>query len=367
MAGSFAFAGAGFAYRYSKIREEFSFDLLSRLKTQKKNQSRLNYRCLNGQTDHCFDAVSAATAWDSKFDAADFEFLNRGCSGGDKRACRHSAELFTASKKKSDLWSQPERFGQLISSSARSWPRILWLNDIQSYRSWLEISYTALLQGGNFAADLVCGRTVEFSAALICAAAGSRQLNEALGRLAYQVEQSDASPFSSLEEGHKSLLARFWQGYDLLRSDFLSVAENLKAAGQLRSEESVLWDLLIQKDWKFLIAFNVFSVFSGIPSHEFLHGAYFSSAEYRENVDKAVMRFPLKTLPVVEFVKSIYKTQKQFVINNEIQAYALQAEFSDGKNELWNEAVSVVWSEVGEIFKREPRWAEFARGVGNEN
>ncbi|MEN9824962.1 MAG: hypothetical protein RI953_707 [Pseudomonadota bacterium] len=365
--GTVIIAGAALAQRYSKIREEFSFDLSSRLKSQATNQSRLNSLCVKGKVAYCFDAVSAATAWNSRFDDIDAEILNHACGRGDKRACRHSSELLSAKKSKSELWSKPEMFGQLIQPTARSWPRILLLNETQSYRRWLELSYAALLHSGTFPVDLICGRTVEFPDAFVCAATGSQQLNAALGRMAYLVEQTDAEPFSALDDGHKVLLARFWQGYDLLRSDFVSGVERLKAAGQLRAEESALSEFLLQRDWNFFIAFNVFSVFSGIPSHEFLHGAYFSSAEYREKVAKAVTRFPLKTLPLLEFVKSVYKTQSQFILNNEVQAYAFQAEFSDRKNELWNSSVSTLWSEVGHILKREKGWSDFVRGFEIEN
>jgi hypothetical protein len=73
------------------------------------------------------------------------------------------------------------------------------------------------------------------------------------------------------------------------------------------------------------LAFNSYSVFSGVPSHEFLHAAYFYSPEFR-NISSRALQFHLGSLSDVgRYVTSIYKTDSPFILVNEIQAYLLQS------------------------------------------
>lgn len=362
-----AYAGFAWAKRYSKIREQFAFELLPRLNSQENNQRQLEQYCLNGYSKHCFSAVASSAAWNSRLDSQAMEKLEFSCLRRNKQACVHLSAIMNIKGKLSGFWSSLEMSGTLFSPPDAPWPRILTLNNEMNYRRWIELSYAAMLTGKGSRWDMICGRTVEFPDALVCAAMDGQKLNASLGRIAYLVEQANAAPLGSVNKDQQVLLSRFWQGYDLLRSDFDAGARRLESEGQVRTEEAVFWDFLRQKSWTFLIGFNVHSVLSGIQSHEFLHGIYFSSGEYRDRVAKAVTSSPFKMLPIVEFVGSLYKTSNKFVINNEIQAYAFQADFADSKNTFWATAVASLKSEVWDILDREPRWAELLRDIRREN
>jgi len=119
----------------------------------------------------------------------------------------------------------------------------------------------------------------------------------------------------------------------------------------------LLWNFLFSESWDFVLSFNAFSVFSGIPSHEYLHGIYFSSDGYRKSVDEIIDDNPFSLLPIKKFVQSLYKTEDEFVINNEIQAYALQHDFSFESNDRWKSASRILSDTLRPILEVDSRWS----------
>lgn len=350
-------AGGTFAFHYFKIHKEFSFNLASRLSAQDSNLRRLAKFCGRGRALLCFDSVAAATSWNSEFTKADVSALGAGCTSGDLRACRHLSriEALRDSQNGRDVWSEPDAFGRRLNPHSQQWPRIVSLRDSHSYLNWMEMNYQALTQRGDRKVDLVCGRSLEFPRALVCSSYGSMKTSLALSRVASVIEQGGRIP--ATVEHRSSPLLRFWQGYNLRRSDFEHAVNRIRSAVEVYPEEESLWALLFSENWDFLLTFNAFSVLSGIPSHEYFHGVYFSSDAYRKSVDEIIDDNPFALLPINKFVQSLYKTKDEFVINNEMQAYVMQHDFSFESNTRWKSASRVLSEALRPILEVDSRWS----------
>lgn len=317
-----AFGGV-FAHNYSHIRKEYRFELTQRLEKHEANVDRLERYCSRRNALFCFDAVSARTAWNSQFTQGEAGRLEMGCASGDQRACRIGESLQRVGSSDS-IWFQEGQDKDNPQSGDSAWPRIRLLDRPVSYRQWLDYSYATLIHKGQRNIDAVCAASIELSGTLVCLTYGNTSVNLALGRIAYVVEQGGR--IRTQEEHGSPLLLRFWQGYNLMRRDFDSVSAKIETENEASPEERRMWSFLRRRDWQYLLTFNAFSVIAGIPSHEFLHAVYFSSPDYRNSVTQAIMNYKWKTLPLRFFAESLYKTENEFVLVNEMQAYALQSE-----------------------------------------
>lgn len=345
--------GVFVSVEYLKIRERFSFELMQRVARYDEDISTVEGFCRSKNQRTCFDAVMLKTAWRSVFDLGDFDKLSAACSSGDKRACRHLKSMIRAQKRDPAEWLGSSEKGNLVNQ--HSWPRVLFLKEQLTYQGWLDVAYNAVGNEQQRMVDVVCGKTREFSGALVCATYGSVEPNLALGRIASLVEQGGILP--SLAEHRQSPLLRYWQGVDIKRSDFNNSVKRISDSGARHPEEDALWAVLAQREWDFLLTFNVFSVFSDIPAHEFLHGVYFSSEQYRNLVSDVISASPLQLLPLKRFVGSLYKTDNTSVLNNEIQAYALQPDSSFSREKHWIRAVRAVRDAV----RKSPQYPELVR------
>lgn len=320
--GGLSFGGV-FAHNYSQIRKEYQFELTQRLGVHQENVERLERYCARRDALFCFDAVSARTAWDSSFSRAEVERLEKGCAIADQRACRVRDSLRRAGESDSIWFQGGQNIDNPLGGDA-AWPRIRFLEQPVTYRQWLDYSYAALVHSGQRDTDVVCAVSSELEGALVCLTYGNTSANLALGRIAYVVEQGGR--VRTPEEHRSALLLRFWQGYNLLRRDFDSVSSKIESESEIYPEEQRMWKFLRGHDWQYLLTFNAFSVIAGLPSHEFLHAVYFSSQDYRNSVTNAVAAHRWKMLPLRFFTESLYKTDNDYVILNEMQAYALQSE-----------------------------------------
>jgi hypothetical protein len=314
-----AFGGV-FAHNYSQIRKEYQFDLIRRLESHESNVKRLERYCARRDALFCFDAVSARTAWDSIFSKAEAGRLAEGCESGDQRACRITDSLRRIGTPES-IWLQDEHGNDIPQSGDAAWPRVRLLDRPVSYRQWLDYSFGTLVHSGRRNIDVLCAASSELNGALVCLTYGNTQANQALGRIAYVIEQGGR--VRTQEEHNSPLLLRFWQGYNLLRKDFDRVTEKIESESETSPEEKRMWSFLRKQEWQYLLTFNAFSVIAGIPSHEFLHAVYFSSPEYRNAVTQAISNHKWKMLPLRFFTESLYKTDSEYVVLNEMQAYAL--------------------------------------------
>jgi hypothetical protein len=365
---AFVFSLGGYsAYRYRKTISRFSQDLPAALGQRDFNILSLKNACRSKNKKYCFDAVSASTSWTSSFESEDSEYLVLGCISGDARACRHSDALERARSPLSDfnIWANPQKFGRVISEQGSDWPRVLFLNDKYSYAQWMEMLYRTMSLKEVRKVDIICATAAEFSNALICLTYGAQQTSLALSRIAALLEQEDK--VVPAVDHRRSPLLRFWQGYNIRRADFEKNAGKIKSMDSLHKEEELLWKILLSGDWDFLLTFNVFSVFSGIPSHEYYHGIYFESEKYRQTVDDIVDGNPWGLLPVSSFVKSLYRTSDRFVLHNEIQAYAMQSEPPFSWNSQWNEAIKLVNGPLHRLLSEEQRWSALLGEKGYEN
>lgn len=330
--------GGVFAHNYSQIRKEYQFELTQRLSVHQENVERLERYCARRDAQLCFDAVSARTAWDSAFSPAEVERLEKGCASADQRACRVRDSLKRVGESDS-IWFQGDQNTESLQGGDAAWPRIRFLDRPVSYRQWLDYSYATLVHSGQRDTDVVCAASSELEGALVCLTYGNTNANLALGRIAYVVEQGGR--IRTPEEHRSALLLRFWQGYNLLRKDFDSVSAKIESQSETYPEEQRMWKFLRGRDWQYLLTFNAFSVIAGLPSHEFLHAVYFSSQDYRNSVTNAIAGHRWKMLPLRFFAESLYKTDNEYVILNEMQAYALQSE-PLFERAPWNEASAVL-------------------------
>lgn len=352
--------GAVVAYEYFQKRKSFYFDLTERLQLQDQNLRRLNAHCRGRKPSFCFDAVSARMAWKSEFSFSDLSDLQKGCSEGDDRACRSVSLMNVVQNKTSSAWIQSAAVQPDTVHANQTWPRVRFLDDVLSYRGWVDLSYQALWLKDERSFDWVCGQSQEFPEALVCATYGAKETNLALSRVAWLIEQDNK--IQPLVEHRSSPFLSFWQGYDLQRLDFDHAVRDIKKVGDVHPEELEVWDLLQSRPWKFMLTFNIFSAPSGIPSHEFLHGVYFSSEKYRDKISSIVKESYWKLLPLRFFVQSIYKTQSEFVLQNEMQAYAMQSMSLFGHDPDWMNAIAVFRAGLKEFINQENQWTEIFAG-----
>jgi hypothetical protein len=73
-----------------------------------------------------------------------------------------------------------------------------------------------------------------------------------------------------------------------------------------------------------------------VPSHEFLHGLYFQSANFRNVVEDTLSSTPEGLERLKFFIAKIFDTNDKYILNNEIQAYLLQhqSSFTDVKSRV---------------------------------
>jgi hypothetical protein len=163
---------------------------------------------------------------------------------------------------------------------------------------------------------------------------GNTRINNALGRVVTYIEHG--RKILSKEEHLSNPLLRFWQGSNLRRSDFESAVELLSRAGKPLADEARLWDWMLARPWKYFLSFSAPSVFTGVPSHEFLHGLYFQSANFRNVVEDTLSSTPEGLERLKFFIAKIFDTNDKYILNNEIQAYLLQhqSSFTDVKSRV---------------------------------
>lgn len=356
MACFIAAAGGYSAYRYIKIVGQFSFDLIDSIRTQDSRIEALERACRSRKKSYCFESVSSRVTATSSFGSKDSEDLIAGCLAGSRRACLHDERMNRALTlaPAMTVWTHPEHYGEL-QASEKQWPRVVFLPEKLSLPQWKTLAYQSLSVAENRKADLVCTMAAEFKSALVCLTYGSRRTSLALARVSALTEQDQGVLTAS---GHRSSpLLQFWQGYNIRRNDFIKASAEIRKKDIPVEEEESLWKILLSREWDFLLTFNLFSIFSGIPSHEYLHGVYFESEDYRKRIDAIVGKNPLDLLAVRSFVKSMYKTSSKYVLNNEIQAYALQDDHSLSRDPVWKKAEEEIWSELIPFLSAESRWS----------
>lgn len=269
-------------------------------------------------------------AWNSELHPDALFWLEKSCADGDVLSCQRRQRIESIG---TDFLSHWDLLNQRADAGAdHEWPRVSEVARSLSISEWLDVALQGALKGGNSAADLVCGKVTELAEALVCVSKGNKRLNDSLGRVVSYVEQG--RKVLSLTEHKQNPLLRFWQGTDLRRDDFNQAVKILRRQGSLLSEEQRLWDWLETRTWKYLLTFNCHSVFTGVPSHEFLHGLYFSQPSYRTTVQGTLDEFQKNIVAVKSFVETIFDTSDSFILRNEIQASLLQHEstFTDKKS-----------------------------------
>lgn len=287
---------------------------------------RLESKCRMNSTRSLLDCSRWATTAPI-IDPAQFsdveEWLQPACQSGDGLSCSRLRLLSNARQGGESIWRSSSQSAGVADSP---WPRIRELDGVHTSSEWLNHALQGAVAGRSADVDLVCGGLSELPDVLVCTSQGQIQLNRAIGRIVSYVEQGGR--VDSFERHTKNPLNQFWQGVDLRRSDFTTAVEVLRGAGAIDPAEERLWTWLEAQPWKVFLAFNVYSVFTGIPSHEFLHGLYFSSEAFQAAV-QATLRpqlSPMKALK--EFVDELYHTDEQFIKFNEMQAYLLEHESS---------------------------------------
>lgn len=310
-------------------KERHSFDGPAFVQEQESELEALRAKCDRTKPfslRECQTWAEVSTAWSSESTTRLGQLWNQNCAAGQEESCRKWEMRRRLQAQPPQYWSRR----QLESGGTRSWPAILELQQPLAAKDWLEIGFEGVVHGAGSSYDLVCGNSVELPDTLICASHGNVRINTAIGRAVSYIEQG--KKLLSIGEHTRNPLLRFWQGTNLIRGDFDYAAKLLKETSPLLPEEESLWNWLDGKRWKYLITFNSFSVFSGIPSHEFLHGVYFSNPQYRDVVDGVLKSKSSLLKPVNLFLDRIFDTSDEYIRNNEIQAYLLQhRSFLNGK------------------------------------
>lgn len=269
-------------------------------------------------------------AWNSELHPDALFWLEKSCAEGDALSCQRRQRIESMRSHSSSHWNLLNQ--RADAGASEEWPRVSEVAGSLIISEWLDVALQGALKGGDSAADLVCGKVTELPEALVCVSKGNKRLNDALGRVVSYVEQG--RKILSITEHKQNPLLRFWQGTDLRRDDFNQAVKILRRKGSLLSEEQRLWDWLGARTWKYLLTFNCHSVFSGVPSHEFLHGLYFSQPSYRTAVQGTIDEFQKNLVAVKSFVEEIFDTSDSFILKNEIQASLLQHEsmFTDRRS-----------------------------------
>lgn len=202
------------------------------------------------------------------------------------------------------------------------WPRIKFSSQAMTSSDWLNNALQGAVAGTDRTIDLFCGNLTEIDETLVCTVSDQLRLNRAIGRIVAYIEQNRR--LDTYQDHMENPLNRFWQGVDLQRTDFDKTVNILRQRGQVVPEEERLWKWLESQSWQVFLAFNVYSIFTGIPSHEFLHALYFSNQEFR-NAVRSVVESDISGLKnLSEFVGRLYKTPETFIISNEMQAYLFE-------------------------------------------
>ncbi|NBO38401.1 hypothetical protein EBU99_07435 [bacterium] len=291
----------------------------------------------------CGETAAMQMLWRSTADSEVTSLFEKACLGGDFKACGRIERLRVArAARLANIWrNAPSEELDMPAPQASEgfasgrWPRIKFLKGDISFTQWLDVALQSVaLDTSEKIADLLCGYSSELPRTLICVSDGNLRINIALGRVVSLVEQG-ARVLKTSEQGVHPL-NRFWQGVDLRRADFESATRRIENESEdsLLAEEQALWPWLASKDWDALLTFNAYAVFSGLPSHEFLHGLYFHHQEFRASVERvAADKIPYLDY-VRKFIQRIYRTENAFVLRNEMQAYILQAESPFAQNKL---------------------------------
>jgi len=333
----FAFAGGvlffvtqGKLFRFAK---NVNFAAPAFVAQQEATLARLQSDCsLSGTAPGrvCARWAMVNWAWNSELHPDALFWLEKSCAEGDALSCQRRQRIESMRSHSLSHWEFLNKGIEV--GAGEEWPRVSDVASSLSMSEWLDVALQGALKGEDSAADLVCGSSIELPEALVCVSKGNRRLNDALGRVVSYVEHG--RKILSLTEHKQNPLLRFWQGTDLRREDFNQAVEILRRQGSLLPEEQRLWDWLGARTWKYLLTFNCHSVFTGVPSHEFLHGFYFSEPSYRSVVQGTVDEFEKSLVAVISFVEKVFDTSESFILNNEVQASLLQHEsmFTDRKS-----------------------------------
>lgn len=256
------------------------------------------------------------------YNAAQFaeleEWLTPACRQGRQMDCQRLEKIAAARSDNSSPWL----LGTAENSGFSGWPKIKNASASMSSSDWLNNALQGAVAGAQSAVDLYCGNLSEIKETLVCTTSNQMKLNLSIGRVVSYVEQNRR--IDSYKEHEENPLNRFWQGVDLQREDFDSAVKVLRQRGSLAPEEERLWSWLEARPWKVFLAFNVYSVFTGIPSHEFLHALYFSSPEFRSATRSVIENHSTQLQNLSQFVERLYKTPERFILSNEKQAYLLE-------------------------------------------
>lgn len=246
------------------------------------------------------------------------EWLTPACRQGGQVECQRLQKIADARTDTASPWLVDM---ESILESV-DWPKVKSSNVALTSAEWLYNALQGAVAGANSRLDLFCGNLAEIKETLVCTSADQLKLNLAIGRVVTYVEQN--RQIQSHSEHKENPLNRFWQGVDLQRQDFDSAVKVLRQLGSVAPEEERLWAWLEGRPWGVFLAFNVYSVFTGIPSHEFLHALYFLNSDFRRTV-RSVIEHPATQLKKLsQFVARLYKTPESFILSNEKQAYLLE-------------------------------------------
>lgn len=245
-------------------------------------------------------------------------WLTPACERGDGKACARLRLIAEARLRTNSPWLTA------LGSSLNGihWPLIELAQKPLSSSEWLESALLGAVSGPNAKIDMFCGELAEVGETLVCTVQDQLRLNQAIGRIVTYVEQGYR--VDSVSRHKSNALNRFWQGVDLQRKDFLKAAALLREVGPVAPDEEKLWSWLESRQWKVFLAFNAYSVFTGVPSHEFLHALYFLNSDFRMAVRSSVEPNESQLKRLSQFVTGLYDTKDQFILSNEMQAYLLE-------------------------------------------
>ncbi|MEY4065736.1 MAG: hypothetical protein RIR26_1944 [Pseudomonadota bacterium] len=322
--GSVAFLGnAGCRARELAERQQHSMERVNFIETQEALQAKYESYCgslKSRPVKWCLKSADAHVAWASHLTDEFLPLLKKSCNFGREVDCRKARRILNVSLSNQNVWKSDFRNVPVSNAGLR----IKFLDEGRTASGWQDLAVEGAVFGRDSPFDFVCGRLHEIPETLVCVTKGNRTINTAIGRVVAYVEQGNQ--IRSVESHSRDPFQKFWQGVDLRREDYVKAVDLLREAGTLDPLEVELWKWLDQQDWKFFISFNSYSVFSGVPSHEFLHAAYFHSSAFRK-ISSYLTRFHFGFLnDVSRFVSTLYNTENPFIIVNEIQAHLLQSE-----------------------------------------
>jgi hypothetical protein len=265
----------------------------------------------------CVEWSMVHWAWTSQAPGEMSKILRESCASGSELSCERLRLIEEAERAQS--W---QRLDVESGADKELWPRISRLSNPLPISAWQELAVQGAVARSEAGADLACGFVTELPETLVCVTRGNRQMNNALGRVVSYIEQGNK--LLSLDEHRRNPLLRFWQGSNLRRGDFETAVSLLRQSGSPLVEEERLWSWMMAQPWKYFLSFSAQSVFTGLPSHEFLHGLYFQSNDFRDVVEAALDDSAQKLRRLKMFVLKVFDTQDSYILNNEMQAYLLQ-------------------------------------------